>query len=106
MSVTQARPKFAFVNPASGEVAATFEPISEAELKGKLAKAYANFHQWRKTSYHHRAGIPLKIAERIDAPIDGLARVITREIGKPVAQFKAELAKSAMVPSCLVWLEK
>ncbi len=96
MSSTQVRHKFASVNPASGEVVATFEPIGEAELEVKLARAYATFHQWRKTSYDHRAGILVKIAERIEAQIDELARVMVIEMGKPLAQAKGELAKSAM----------
>ena len=43
------------VNPATGQVIATFEELTDAELDARLERAEAAFRRYRETTYAERA---------------------------------------------------
>ena len=45
----------ATVNPATGEVLKTFEPLTDAQLEGKLQRAVNAFAEFRHTTFASRA---------------------------------------------------
>lgn len=85
----------ATTNPATGEVLKTFEPLAEAQIDERLARAAAGFEQLRRTSYQQRAGWLRAAAGILEAETDDIARLMTTEMGKTLAAARAEVAKCA-----------
>lgn len=85
----------ATVNPATGQVEMTFEPLTDAEVDARLAQAADAFRVLRATDFATRATWMRAAAGLLEADIDVLSTTITREMGKPVGQARAEVAKSA-----------
>jgi succinate-semialdehyde dehydrogenase/glutarate-semialdehyde dehydrogenase len=85
----------ATINPATGETARTFEPLTEAELDAKLARAFAAYTEHRKASFASRAEKMRAAADIFESDADSFARLMTLEMGKPLAQAKAEAEKCA-----------
>ncbi len=96
MNGTEARRKFNSVNPTTGEVFASFDGLTDAELEVKLATAHRVFHQWRKEPLEVRTSMLLRLAGLFEAQVDKLATVMTAEMGKTFAQARGEVLKSAM----------
>ncbi|MGB3201771.1 MAG: NAD-dependent succinate-semialdehyde dehydrogenase [Nodosilinea sp.] len=87
----------ASINPATGEVFKTFEPLSEVDLEGKLARAAKTFTTYRQTSFSQRATWLRQAAQVLDDNKAAYARIMTLEMGKPLAGAVAEVEKSALV---------
>ncbi|MGW1838588.1 NADP-dependent succinic semialdehyde dehydrogenase [Streptomyces sp. NPDC002067] len=85
----------ATVNPATGETLKTFEPLNPGELEDRLVLAEQAYDTHRRTSFATRAGWLHKAAGLLDADRDAIARTMTTEMGKPLAQARAEAAKCA-----------
>jgi succinate-semialdehyde dehydrogenase / glutarate-semialdehyde dehydrogenase len=85
----------ATINPATGEVIKTFQPLSEAEIDTKLQLAVTAFQQERKTSFAQRANHMLKAAEILERDKKNFGRLMTLEMGKPYKAAVAEAAKCA-----------
>lgn len=85
----------AVTNPATGEVIETFEPHDEAEVERRIAAAQSAFVALRDTTFAERAGWMRKAAELLEADVDEMARTITIEMGRPLAQSRAEVLKCA-----------
>ncbi len=83
------------INPATGEVIESFEPFSQERIDQALDRAQAAFQQWRTTSYDTRATLNRAIAKTLRAQQERLARIITLEMGKPLAEAAAEVEKCA-----------
>lgn len=84
----------ATVNPATGETLAAFEPHDAAEVERRIAAADAAVDALRATTFEQRAGWMRAAADLLEADTEELARIITLEMGKPIAQSRAEVAKS------------
>jgi succinate-semialdehyde dehydrogenase/glutarate-semialdehyde dehydrogenase len=85
----------ATVNPATGETLRTFEAMDEEEIERRLQLAEATFRTYRKTSFAERSRRMQRAAGLLDDDQQEIARTITCEMGKPVAQARAEAAKCA-----------
>ncbi len=86
----------ATINPATGEVIRSFEPISDDELERKLARAAHTFSRHAKTSFPERASTMLRVAEILERDQKTLGDLITLEMGKPVKAARGEVAKCAL----------
>ncbi|HEX2848991.1 MAG TPA: NADP-dependent succinic semialdehyde dehydrogenase [Acidimicrobiales bacterium] len=86
----------ATINPATGETEKTFEPLAEAEIDARLARAREAFDTYRLTSFDQRAGWLRRAADILDADADGTARTMTTEMGKTIAAARAEVHKCAV----------
>ncbi|MER5792929.1 NADP-dependent succinic semialdehyde dehydrogenase [Streptomyces sp. NPDC001980] len=85
----------ATVNPANGETLETFEAMDEDELERRLELAEATFRTYRTSTFAERARLLHAAADLLDGDLDGIARTMTTEMGKPLKQARAEAAKCA-----------
>jgi succinate-semialdehyde dehydrogenase/glutarate-semialdehyde dehydrogenase len=85
------------LNPANGTVLRTFEALTDEVVQQRLTVAAEAFAQFRRVPLAHRALCMRKLAWILDNEIDELATLITLEMGKPIAQAKAEIEKCALV---------
>lgn len=85
----------ATVNPATGETEKTFPPHDAAEVERRLALAAAAFNTLKGTTFAQRAEWMRAAADLLDADRESLAEILTREMGKPIAASRAEVAKCA-----------
>lgn len=83
----------ATINPATGEVVKTFQPLSEAEIEKKLQLAVNVFKSERKTPFSARAKRMLKAAEILERDKDKFAHLMTLEMGKTYKSAVAEAVK-------------
>lgn len=83
------------INPTTGEVIKTFEEMSDVEVERALAQAWSAYEEWRETSFAERSQKVHNIATYLRAHRDEIAKVATLEMGKPIAQARAEVEKSA-----------
>jgi succinate-semialdehyde dehydrogenase/glutarate-semialdehyde dehydrogenase len=85
----------ASINPATGKVLKTFEPLSCIQLQAKLAFAASAFESFRKTSFADRARWMNKAADILDAEKESFAKIMTLEMGKTFKSAVDEATKSA-----------
>jgi succinate-semialdehyde dehydrogenase/glutarate-semialdehyde dehydrogenase len=85
----------ASVNPATGEVLRTFEPLSDAEIESKIQTAANRFPKFRKLPFVDRARMMSKAADILEGEKDALGRLMTTEMGKTLSSAIAEAAKCA-----------
>jgi succinate-semialdehyde dehydrogenase / glutarate-semialdehyde dehydrogenase len=83
------------INPTTNEVVKTFEEIDDKTLDEAVAMADNFFKKWRKTSYDERANLLHKVAALLREKKDALSKLITLEMGKPIAQAVGEIELSA-----------
>jgi succinate-semialdehyde dehydrogenase/glutarate-semialdehyde dehydrogenase len=69
--------------------------VSESELEAKLALAETAFQRHRQSNFAERAKRMNAAADILENEQDRLGRLITLEMGKPLAQARAEVAKCA-----------
>jgi succinate-semialdehyde dehydrogenase / glutarate-semialdehyde dehydrogenase len=87
----------ATMNPATGEVLKTFEPLSDAQIEIKLQKAADTFLKYRKVPFAERARLMMKAADILDREKDTYARMMTTEMGKTLRSAVDEAVKCAWV---------
>jgi succinate-semialdehyde dehydrogenase / glutarate-semialdehyde dehydrogenase len=85
----------ASVNPTTGEVVKTFEPLTAAQIEGKLQRAASAFRAHRRTSFSDRAAKMLRAADLLEKEKDDCAHLMTLEMGKPLKAAVAEALKCA-----------
>ncbi|MEU1267828.1 NADP-dependent succinic semialdehyde dehydrogenase [Streptomyces sp. NPDC005799] len=85
----------ATVNPANGETLKTYEAMGEEEIDRRLQLAEATFRTYRTTTFAERARLLNRAAELLDGMQQDVGRVMTTEMGKPIKQARAEVAKCA-----------
>jgi succinate-semialdehyde dehydrogenase/glutarate-semialdehyde dehydrogenase len=85
----------ATVDPTTGETVARFEPLGAAELEEKLRRAVEAFARHRKTGVAERARCLARAARVLEDEKHRLARLMTGEMGKPLAAAVAEVEKCA-----------
>jgi succinate-semialdehyde dehydrogenase/glutarate-semialdehyde dehydrogenase len=85
----------ATVNPATGETIKAFDPLSVEELDARLARADAAFQSYRLTTFAQRAEWMRAAADILEKEADGIAAVMTTEMGKTLKAAKAEALKCA-----------
>jgi succinate-semialdehyde dehydrogenase / glutarate-semialdehyde dehydrogenase len=86
----------ASINPATGETLQVFEPLSAAALDQKLARAFATFQSYRKTSFAQRAEWLSDAARILQDSKQEYGRIMTLEMGKTLKSAIAEAEKCAL----------
>lgn len=79
-------------NPATGEVIAQMSTCGRDRVAQALADAHEAFQSWRAVVGRTRGDFLLKIAAEVERRKDEIARAITLENGKPLAQSQGEIA--------------
>jgi succinate-semialdehyde dehydrogenase / glutarate-semialdehyde dehydrogenase len=85
----------ATVNPATGDVLRTFEPLPDSQIEDKLQRAADAFLAYRKVTFAERARKMIQLAEILEAEKGELGRLMTVEMGKPIRSAVEEAAKCA-----------
>lgn len=83
------------INPATEEVVAEMAYGGRAEAKRALEAASKAMPAWMKLTAYDRAKILKKTADLMRERADTIARTLTMEQGKPLAEAKAEVLHSA-----------
>jgi succinate-semialdehyde dehydrogenase/glutarate-semialdehyde dehydrogenase len=83
------------INPATGAVIGQLPHATHAELDLALLAAQRAFESWRKTSPLDRSKILRRVAELVRERADAIARNITLDMGKPLAEAKLEVTTCA-----------
>ncbi|MBM3478043.1 MAG: NAD-dependent succinate-semialdehyde dehydrogenase [Alphaproteobacteria bacterium] len=78
------------LNPATEEQIGTVAHAGTEDLDRALAAARKGFEAWRKVSPYDRAKVMRKAADLMRARADDIARLMTLEQGKPLAQSRIE----------------
>ncbi|MFH8136005.1 aldehyde dehydrogenase family protein [Pantoea osteomyelitidis] len=82
-------------NPTSGEILARYPMQSADELEQTLIRSAQGFNQWRATPVKQRLQVLSQLAAQLRQRQDELARMVTLEMGKPIAQARGEVLKCA-----------
>jgi succinate-semialdehyde dehydrogenase/glutarate-semialdehyde dehydrogenase len=83
------------IDPSTGERGKSYEPHSDADVEAKLARAARAFETWAARSIDDRTAILSKAAAILRERSGALAALMAHEMGKPVAQGRAEAEKCA-----------
>jgi succinate-semialdehyde dehydrogenase / glutarate-semialdehyde dehydrogenase len=82
-------------NPSTGQTIGQLAYAEKADLDRALAAAAKGFQSWRKVSAHERAKLMRAAASLLRERAESIARLLTLEQGKPIAQARMELAACA-----------
>jgi succinate-semialdehyde dehydrogenase/glutarate-semialdehyde dehydrogenase len=83
------------LDPATGQVVATFDEHTPEQVDAALDRAVEAFAVMRRTTFAERAGWLRAAADLLEAEADGTARTMTLEMGKTLASARAEVLKCA-----------
>ncbi len=83
------------LNPATAEPIGTVPVASRADLDEALDAAKRGFRAWRAVSAYERAKIMKKAANLLRERVEDVARIMTLEQGKPLAEAKLEIMNGA-----------
>ena len=81
----------ALLNPATGEEIGRVPHASKTDLDRALAAADRGFKVWKAMTPHERYKIIMKAADLIEADVERIARILTMENGKPLAEARGEI---------------
>lgn len=82
------------VNPATEQVFARVSTIDAAQMQSALDAAGAAFAGWRNRTAKERGALLHAVADALKARREEIARTITLENGKPIAQSRGEVDMS------------
>lgn len=80
------------INPATEEAFATVAKATEKEAEAAVQAAKASFPSWSATPLAERQAKMAAFADAVAAKADEIARLITQEQGKPLAEAIGEMA--------------
>jgi succinate-semialdehyde dehydrogenase/glutarate-semialdehyde dehydrogenase len=84
------------VNPASGEVVAEHPVHDDAAVVAAIERAHRCFTGWRRRPFDERASLLQAVAGELARRRDELAELMAIEMGKPLADGRAEVDKCAL----------
>jgi succinate-semialdehyde dehydrogenase/glutarate-semialdehyde dehydrogenase len=84
-------------NPANEEAIGSHAIADQADLDDALAASARGFEKWRRTSAFERTKLMRRAAELLRERNDSVARAMTMEQGKPLAESRMEAAAGADV---------
>lgn len=84
------------INPATEELLEEIEVDSPQRIERAMTRAARAYEHWRRTSFVARAELLRAVAARLREEEAAHARRITLEMGKPIRQARAEVAKCAL----------
>src|SRR5947209_15819734 len=84
------------LNPATGVLERTYQPLTEEALLQKIGLAEIACADYADVPLAHRALCMRKLAYLLESEAADLAALITSEMGKPIAEARAEIAKCAV----------
>jgi succinate-semialdehyde dehydrogenase / glutarate-semialdehyde dehydrogenase len=85
----------ATINPATGQLLKTFDPMSPEQVDAAIVRADEAFRALRRTTFAERRRWMSAAADLLLAECDELARLMTTEMGKTFTSAQAEVSKCA-----------
>jgi succinate-semialdehyde dehydrogenase/glutarate-semialdehyde dehydrogenase len=83
------------VDPATGTLLAEYPAFTDADVDAALDGAGAAQTGWAARPFAERSAVLRCAGEVLRAEVDDLALLVTREMGKPLAEARAEVEKCA-----------
>ena len=85
------------IDPTTGEVLKKYDEMTPEEIAATIEKADRAFTSWRTTSFGERAELMRAAGRIVREKTDEYARLMADEMGKPLAEGRAEAEKCAWV---------
>ncbi|BBZ36914.1 NAD-dependent succinate-semialdehyde dehydrogenase [Mycolicibacterium confluentis] len=82
-------------NPATEQQLASYTAMTDAQIDAAVDRAERAHREWATWTFEQRGTVIAAAAELLRREIEELALLITREMGKPVAESRAEVTKCA-----------
>ncbi|MBA3390805.1 MAG: aldehyde dehydrogenase family protein, partial [Rubrobacter sp.] len=83
------------VNPATGEVVERIEKSTAQDADAAIARAKKAFPKWRAVEPADRSRLLRRLADALDSERENLARLETRNTGKPIGDSRGEMGMVA-----------
>ncbi|ANU27704.1 NAD-dependent succinate-semialdehyde dehydrogenase [Planococcus versutus] len=87
--------KIDVLNPATGEILGSVPNGGEREATQAIEAAAAAFPEWSKTTAYHRAEVLMKWHDLLLEHKQEIGEILTKEMGKPLAEAIGEIEYSA-----------
>jgi succinate-semialdehyde dehydrogenase/glutarate-semialdehyde dehydrogenase len=89
---------YAVVDPATGDVVKEYPTATDDQMEQALASASQAFREWsKKSTLDERVALIRRVADLHNERKDELAKIIQREMGKPLDQSVGEVEFSASI---------
>lgn len=88
---------YATINPYTGATVKKFPTATDDEVKAAIKLADDTFQSWKTVSYEKRAAVLSNAAHILRERQDEYAKILTLEVGKLIAEAKAEVELSAKI---------
>lgn len=89
--------EFKSINPYDNTEISTFRGHAPSEVSIMLKQSDSAFSEWRQTPMAERSALMVRVAELLEQDVDKYAATMTREMGKPITEARAEINKCAWV---------
>src|SRR5215208_4284466 len=83
------------LNPATEEVVESLEPATECDADAAIARAREAFPVWRDVEPADRSRLLRRLADALDSEQENLARLESKNTGKPIGDSRAEMGMVA-----------
>lgn len=81
------------INPFNGKDIKTYSLHTKDEIDSILSTGEKTFKDWKKTSIKERTSLLKKLVKQLEKKREDLSALMTAEMGKPIAQSRAEIDK-------------
>lgn len=85
------------INPSNNKVLKQYDEMTTEQSYGIISLAHHTFLEWKETSFTHRSELMKKAAKVLRQNSEEYSVLMTMEMGKPIAQSRAEVEKCAWV---------
>lgn len=88
---------FESINPATGHLIQQYPAMSAEVLAAALEESQTSAMAWARVDVSLRASMLERVATLLEAKKEAFVQLIVQEVGKPVAEARAELDKCALL---------
>jgi succinate-semialdehyde dehydrogenase/glutarate-semialdehyde dehydrogenase len=85
------------INPANLQVVKTYQPMSITDVNEIINSSDDAFEEWKNVSVASRSKLMMNASEHLKKRKEDYSKLMTLEMGKPIAQSRAEIEKCAWV---------
>ncbi|QDG50927.1 NAD-dependent succinate-semialdehyde dehydrogenase [Persicimonas caeni] len=83
------------VNPTTGDVFAEYPYMDSETIDQTLTRAWETYESWKQTDFDERTRLMHKAAHILRDRVEEYARLMVKEMGKPIEQARGEVRKCA-----------
>ncbi len=85
------------INPATGQEINEYEIMQSSEVESIIDSTDHAFNNWKETDFKLRSKLMQNTADILKVEIEKHSKIMTDEMGKPIAQSRSEVEKCAWV---------